>query len=56
MKKIKRISWFLCSKQNIIVRWCIGKLSKYGLEIYEIDSAPFLTTKRLANSLRNGES
>ena len=56
IKKIKRILWFLCSKQCITVSWCIGRHWKYGLEKYEFHSAPFLTAKRLVNSLKNYQS
>ena len=56
IKKIKKILWFLCSKQCITVSWCIGRHWKYGLEKYEFHSAPFLTAKRLVNSLKNYQS
>ena len=56
IKKIKRILWFLCSKQCITVSWCIGRHWKYGLEKYEFHSAPFLTAKGLVNSLKNYQS
>ena len=56
IKKIKRMLWFLCSKQCITVSWCIGRHWKYGLEKYEFHSAPFLTAKRLVNSLKNYQS
>ena len=42
-KKIKRISWFVFSKQYIVVSWCFWNLRNMCLKIYELDPAKFLS-------------
>ena len=45
-KKIRRISWFVCSKQYIIAH-VFEIFRNMCLEIYEFDTAPFLTATGL---------
>ena len=42
-KKIRRISWFVFSKQYIVVSWCFWNLRNMCLKIYELDPAKFLS-------------
>ena len=42
-KKFRRISWFVCLKQYIVVSRCIRELSYVGLEIYELNLAKFIS-------------
>ena len=53
IKKIRRISWFIWSKQFIIVSRCVSEnfrkeLSNICLEIYEPEYVRFLTAPELA--------
>ena len=42
-KKIRRISWFVFSRQYIVVSWCFWNLRNMCLKIYELDPAKFLS-------------
>ena len=46
-KKVKKVSWFVCSKQYIIVGSCISKLSKYLSWNFEFDTVHSLTASGL---------
>ena len=49
-EKFRRIPWFVCSKQYIIVSWCIWELLKY-LEVVLLWVFCFLNSAHFGNNI-----